>query len=90
MYRIWPLLASGRSSVGGLCHAAALVAWLCAPASAQSPPAARPAFDVASVKVNKYASGKEMSRTPGGLKATDYPFSSLLEMAYQIIDLCII
>jgi len=40
-------------------------------------------FDVASIKPNKDATGEEMLRTPGGLTATDYPFTKLLEMAYQ-------
>jgi uncharacterized protein (TIGR03435 family) len=46
-------------------------------------PAGRRTFEVVSIRQNKDAGGSSLIRTPGGLRATDYPFNSLIEMAYQ-------
>jgi bla regulator protein blaR1 len=50
---------------------------------AQTPAAARPKFEVASVKPNGSDGASRMDRTPGGLTATDADFNWLLEMAFQ-------
>lgn len=61
----------------------------CAPVGWSQPLAERLQFDVASIKPNRNNRGGSIVRTPGGLRATNAPFSLLLEMAFEtrLLDL---